>query len=647
MGRETTRDDLKLRDVQTINYHARGVRVTVLCSQGKRLADACRCACRVSHTPAETLQFTRITDRSISWLVGSALADARRLAVAVLVVAAGAAACTRSPESQTASAADRPLTRGGELVASQRTEPANYNRYFEAAAAAELLAQLTHAKLVKVNRATDELEPALAESWSTTDGVTYTLKLRPNVRFSDGTPFTSGDVLFSFSAAYDAPGSQLAQVLKVGDKRLTVSSSGPETVTVTFPERYAPALRLLDNLPILPKHKLEAALNAKAMREAWTPSRPVSEIAGLGPFVLTEHTSGQRMVLMRNPHYWRRDAQGTQLPYLDRITLVLVDDQSVEALRLEAGAIDVMANADLQPERYLRFKQLASQGRLQLIDGGPALDANVLWFNLAASPERKPWMQKREFRQALSYAVDRQAIANAVYFGAATPVYGPITPRNSTWIAPSTPTYPYDRAKSVQLLAAIGLHDRNADGLLDDAAGRPVRFSILLRQGSSIRERTATLLQDQWKAVGVGVDIVGLDMSAIVQRWQKHDYDTIFHGFDASTTDPATNLDFWLSSGTMHFWNPAQQTPASDWERRIDELMRQQASLASLPERQRLFAEVQRIFGEELPALYFVVPKLTFAASSRVKNLRPAPQNPHFLWSADTIAVSGPAQNPR
>jgi peptide/nickel transport system substrate-binding protein len=205
------------------------------------------------------------------------------------------------------------------------------------------------------------------------------------------------------------------------------------------------------------------------------------------------------------------------------------------------------------------------------------------------------------------------------------------------------PSYPYDRAKAGELLARIGLRDRNGDGILDDGANRPVRLSILLRQGSSIRERTAALLQDQWKAVGVGVDIVGLDMGAVVQRWQRHDYDTIFHGFDASATDPALSLDFWLSSGSMHFWNPAQPKPASDWERRIDELMRKQASIPSLEERQRLFADVQQIFGEELPALYFVVPKLTFAASARVRNLRPAPQNPHFLWSADTIAVSGPA----
>jgi peptide/nickel transport system substrate-binding protein len=619
--------------------------VTILCLQAKRLADLRLKDARVALTLGETLQTEQISDRSINWLVGSVLAGCRLFSVAI-VLGAVAAGCTRTNQTSSTSGATASPARGGEIVASQRTEPTTYNRYFENTAATELVAQLTQAKLVRVNRATDDLEPALAESWTSADNLTYTLKLRRDVKFSDGTPFSSDDVLFSFRAAYEAPGSVLAHVLKIGDKPLTIRAESGDSVTVTFPEKFAPALRLLDSLPILPRHKLEAAFNAKTMKEAWTPARPVTDMAGLGPFVLTEHLSGQRMVFTRNPHYWGRDPNGVQLPYLDRMTLVVVDDQSVEALRLESGATDLMANADIQPESYLRFKQLASQGRVQLIDGGPALDANVLWFNLApVTVDRKPWMRKREFRQAVSYAVDREAIANTVYFGAATPIYGPVTPRNRTWVTASVPTYPVDRAKAKQLLAGIGLLDRNGDGLLDDSAGRPVRFSILLRQGSSIRERTATMLQDQLKAVGIGVDIVGLDMGAVFQRWMKHEYDSIFHGFDASATDPAMNLDFWFSSGGSHFWNPSQPTPATPWERRIDELMREQASSSSMQDRQRIFSDVQRIFGEELPALYFVAPKLTFAAAARVQNLHPAPQNPHFLWSADTIAVSGPPRN--
>jgi peptide/nickel transport system substrate-binding protein len=275
-----------------------------------------------------------------------------------------------------------------------------------------------------------------------------------------------------------------------------------------------------------------------------------------------------------------------------------------------------------------------------LIDGGIGLDPNVLWFNLKPRPHvGKPWMLRKEFRQALSHAADRQAIVNTVYLGAAVPVHGPVTPRNTTWFSASTPVYPHDPAKARQLLASIGLRDGNGDGMLEDAAGRPVRFSLLVQAGH-LRERVATMLQEHFRAVGLGTDVVGLEGRAIFERWAKGDYDSVFHAFQVSATDPALTPDFWMSSSPSHVWHPSQPVPATPWERRMDELMMKQASAASLEERQRLFAEVQRIFGEELPALYFAVPKVTIAASRRVLNLHPAPQIPQLLWAADSIGVS-------
>lgn len=558
----------------------------------------------------------------------------------LLAAAILAGGCRGSSPGDAPQTSESATPRGGELVASLRSEPGNYNRYFEALAATELVSMLTHDRLVRVDRATDELQPALAESWSTSDGLVYTLKLRPGVRFSDGAPFTSADVVFSVRAAYDAPGSVIGSGFRVGGKPLTVTAVDPQTVTVAFPQPFAPALRLLDNLAILPKHKLQAAFDAKRMREAWTPSKPLTDIAGLGPFVLSEHVAGQRLSLARNPHYWRRAADGTPLPYLDRLTLVIIPDQNAEAVRLESGAIDLMANADIRPDDHARFRQLRDRGALQLIDGGIGLDPNVLWFNLKPGAAAKPWMHRREFRQALSFAADRQAIADTVYLGAAVPVHGPITPRNATWFSPAVPVYPHDPARARRLLASIALRDANGDGMLEDASGRPVRFSMLVQQGHAIRERTASALQAQFKAVGVGVDVVALDGGAVFQRWLKGDYDSVFHGFQVSANDPAMTPDFWLSSSPQHFWNPSQREPETPWERRMDELMAQQAAASSLAERQRLFAEVQRILGEELPVLHFVVPKVTIAASTRVRNLHPAPQIPQLLWAADRLAVS-------
>jgi len=546
----------------------------------------------------------------------------------------------RGPQTTEASHADR-IARGGELIASVRSDPSSYNRYVQSGAATDLVALLTQARLVRVNRATDDLEPWLAESWTTSaDGLTFTLKLRQAL-FSDGVPFTADDVLFSFQAAYDdRVQSSLKASLEAGGQPLKVSAPDRSTVVIQFPVPFAAGLRLLDNLPILPKHKLAAALDAGRLADEWTAARPLDTIAGLGPFVLTEHISGQRLVFARNPHYFRHDAKGTQLPYLDRLTVAIIGEQNAEALRLQAGEIDLMSSGEIRPPDYAAFKKLESEGRLRLYEIGTSLDPDFLWFNLsgknATSPGRALLAQKA-FRQAVSYGVDRQAIADSVYLGAAVPIYGPVSPGNVTWFSPDVPIRTYDVTRARALLASLGLVDRDGDGMLETAAGAPVRFSMLSQAGH-IRGRTAAVIKSQLQQIGVGVDLVTLDPGGIVKRFGDGDYDSIYFGIQASSTDPSLNLDLWLSSGHNHFWNPGQRVPATEWEKRIDELMQEQSQARDLAQRKRAFADVQRILGEELPIIYFVAPRVTIATTPRVLGPTPVLQLPQLLWSADTLA---------
>ena len=529
-------------------------------------------------------------------------------------------------------------------MASFRSAFTTYNRYVDPNATGDLLALLTQAPLVRVDRATDRLEPWLAESWTESpDGLTYTLKLRQGVTFSDGTPFTSADVLFSFQVISD-PRTQppaLSDAILVGGKPVVVEAPDPGTVVLRFPEKFAPGLRLVDSVPILPKHKLETAFAAGNFSEAWGAATPPADLAGLGPFVVSEHVAGERLVLARNPHYWRKDAAGVQLPYLDKLTVLIIPDQNTEALRMEAGEVDLMSNADIRPEDYSAFKRVSDEGRLRLIEGGIGLDPNLLWFNLApahAADPRSPWLRSAALRQAISCAIDRDAIVNAVFLGAAVPVYGPITPANKAWYTPPAAPCVHDVARAKALLASVGLTDRDGDGMLEDATGRPAQFSLLSQKGHTIRERTSSMIQQQLRAVGITVDLVMLDAGGIPRRWMQQDYDAIYFGVQSSATDPGLNMQFWLSSGYLHFWNPGQGKPATDWERQIDDLFRRQTATADMAERRRLFAEAEGIFSEQLPGIYLVAPRTIIAVSARVANPTPAPQIPQLLWSADTLA---------
>lgn len=575
------------------------------------------------------------------------MARALRRTAVVAVLVAGAAAAIWLPAHRRAvrpppTPASAEAHRGGTLVVSLRSEPPTYNRHVSPTAAVDALSLLTQAKLIRVNRATGDVEPGLAERWTVSpDGRTITLALRQGVTFSDGAPFTSADVVFSFEALYDPDvESVLASGVKVQGRPLQISAPDPTTVVVTLPAPFTPGLRLLDNVPILPRHQLEAALAHHTFRDAWGLSTPAGSMAGLGPFVLTEHVPGQRLTLTRNPHYWRRVGDA-QLPYLDRVVFEIVSTQDAEILRLESGSLDMLTQADVRPEDYAALRRLRDRGALSLADVGIGVDPNMLWFNLAPPRARSvpAYLKRAEFRQAISCAVNRDAIVSSVYLGAAVPLYGPITPGNRVWYSDDVPKYVYDPARARALLAGLGLEDRNQDGALEDASGEPVRFSILTQRGH-IRERTAAVIQEQLRHVGITVDIAALDPGSIFQRWSAGDYDSIYFGFQANSLDPANNLDFWLSSGSTHVWNPNQPSPATAWERTVDDLMQKQAAAPTLDERRRLFTAVQRLFGENLPAIYFVAPRLSVATSRRVGGTQPVLLDPKVLWNSDALFVT-------
>src|SRR5579863_6950600 len=273
---------------------------------------------------------------------------------------------TRSKPSTVLKVSENEPSPGGKLVASFRAEPTTFNRLVASRAAEQLMTLLTQATLLRVDPVSHQVEPRLATTWtSSADKLTWTLKLRDGVEFSDGVPFTAADVVFTFDALYDP--------------RL---ASDDRTVTLTFPSPFGPGLRVLDGLPILPRHKLAAALAAGRLRETWGRSTPPSDVVGLGPFVLAENTPGQALRFTRNPHYWATDDRGRALPYLDEVDIEIVPSQDAEMLRLESGDVDV-PNDFIRPEDIAPLRALASKGQVSLNEGGVGVDPNALWFDLA------------------------------------------------------------------------------------------------------------------------------------------------------------------------------------------------------------------------------------------------------------------------
>ena len=183
--------------------------------------------------------------------------------VAAAIAAAALLYYFRKPGDTTTPQSAR-VERGGQIVGSMRSEPRSFNRLLARDATTDMVSRLLQARLIRINRSTFEVEPWLAERWeSTPDGLTHTFHLRPNLTWSDGAPFSSADVVFSLEAALDPRvKSAVAAEMSVGGQPIRASAPDVNTVVFTFASPAGPGVRILDGLPIMPKHKLAGALRS-------------------------------------------------------------------------------------------------------------------------------------------------------------------------------------------------------------------------------------------------------------------------------------------------------------------------------------------------------------------------------------------------
>jgi peptide/nickel transport system substrate-binding protein len=465
--------------------------------------------------------------------------------------------------------------------------------------------RLTTATLVRVNRSSDELEPWLAESWIEDPGhLIYMVKLRPGLLSAAGAPLTSADVVLALAS------------LSANGQPVGVRAIDPLTVEITFNAPFAPGLRLLDLYPI----------------------------AGFGPYVEGAAKSGIR-TFRRNPNYWRKAPDGSALPYVDEIVLSEARLKSSPA-GTSSPASEDFAEAPVRAEDVEAIKKLEQDGKLRLYELGPGLDGEALW--IAAAPPNageRPWLTSDAFRLAISTAVDRREYCKQVFYGACDPMSGPVSPVNLRWFNPDFPLGGGDPKLARAMLEEQGLRDRNGDGLLDDAMRKALRFTVLIRRDVSSSARAAQFLAATLKTIGVQMDVTPLDEAAFAARRQKGNYDAMYDRIEVRDTDPAMNLDFWLSSGARHVWHDAtpfdsaQGRRIADWERQIDQLMLKNAGTFNRADRLQAFVDAQKIYLQHMPAIFFGTPRVRIATGMRTLNATPSPLRPHLLWNAENLAA--------
>ncbi len=576
------------------------------------------------------------------------------LAVIVASVAVALAQQTHSNEELLALSGEAGSS-GGRMVVSLRAEPKTLNPVVATDAPSQEVIGTMQADLVHINRATHLTEPALAKSWKvSSDGLDYTLTLRQGLRFSDGEPLDAEDVLFTLRVYLDegvhAPQRDL---LIVGGKPITVTKINAQTLVFHFAKPYGVGERVFDGLAILPRHLLEKTYQEGKLGQIGSLSTPANQWAGLGPFRLKEYVAGQRLILERNPYYWKTDTQGHRLPYLNELVFLFVPSADAQVLRFQSGETDVISRLGAE-----NFSVLARQQRgYTMADAGPGLEYNFLFFNLndlgdKTAPEtarKQKWFRDVQFRQAVSAAVDREAIVRLVYQGRGAALWGPVTPGNRRWIDAAIPHPARSLDKARQLLRDAGFrwtNEAQGEPALVDAEGKPVEFSVLTSSSNADRTKMATLIQDDLKQLGMRVQVVPLEFRSLIDRvTQSKEYDACVLGLVSFDADPNSDINVWLSSGGTHLWNPSQEHPATPWEAEMDRLMVAQLTATNSEQRKKLYDRVQEILAENQPMIFLASPDILVGAKNTIGNFHPAVLEPYVLWNVDQLYLRSGAEN--
>jgi peptide/nickel transport system substrate-binding protein len=510
-----------------------------------------------------------------------------------------------------------------------RSEPKTFDPLLVEDARSETIRYLTGGVLIRIDRRTQQLTPELAASWNVdTGGRRIRFTLRPSVKFSDGTPFSADDVAFTMKRLLDPQThSPAADAFRSSDAPPQVAVSSPLAVSILFGAPVAGLERLFDQVAI------ESAKS------------PHGIAAVLGPYALAEHRAGAEILLERNPHYWKTDASGARLPYIDRVRIEIQQNSDIELVRFRRGEIDLIDTLD--PDA---FDELSRSAPRSVRDSGASLDAEMLWFNQASNSPlpayKQAWFRATAFRRAVSEAINRVDICRIVYRGHASPAEGPVSPANRFWFNASLKPHPYDVASARRRLEGEGFRLRGVS--LYDRDGHAVEFSVITNAGNRNRERIATMIQQDLAAIGIRLNVVTLDFPSLIERiGQSFNYEACLLGLTNFDLDPSAQMNVWLSSAANHQWNPNQKQPATAWEAEIDKLMREQAADIRPEVRKRAFDRVQQIVSDEAPFLYLVTKHALTAISPDVQNASPVPLTPRAFWNVELLRKAIPTQGSR
>ncbi|HBY97255.1 MAG TPA: hypothetical protein DEP84_25505 [Chloroflexi bacterium] len=447
---------------------------------------------------------------------------------------------------------------------------------------AQEVADLVNEPLVRINEqleyvpALAEEVPSLENGGISADGLTYTFKLRKDVKWHDGAPFTSNDVKFTYDMLVNP---DVPVRGRVGWNQIDkVDLPDDHTIVFHFKTVDAPFLDRVSIVTILPEHILGKVPAKDLVTNDWFKTNN----PGLGPFKLVEWKPGNYIMVERNPDYYR---QGE--PYLDKIVLKIITDANTLTNQLETGEVDI------------RFRMLNDQ--VPVVKQMPNVDLVttnstspwLIWVN-----NQDPRLGEKNVRLALNYGFDRKALTGTLLKGLVQPAYDLIPPTSWAYSDSAVLKYDYNPDKARQLLEEAGWKP-GGDGIREKD-GQKLSFDLLNIAGEQERVQILSFIQQEWKDIGIAVNIKNADVATMWgNALPKGTYDMAY-SYSGRLADPADMAQHYLCP---------EKKPTTNWGRYCnaelnDVLLKAQAT-TDRSQRKTDYSQALKVTTED-PAYVFI-----------------------------------------
>ena len=530
---------------------------------------------------------------------------------------------------------------GSEIVTTLIGEgPKTFNPWESRDNTSSQMSGLIFDSLVSTDVVTGEIIPKLAKKIEISkDKKKYKIFLRKGVKWTNGEELDADDVVFTWNEIIfkGLGNTSTRDSLYINNELPKIKKIDSHTVEFETPEPFAPFLRMLET-PIANKKQMQELLKKNKGNFTLIFSSNVNpeEIVSSGPFILQEYKPAQRVVFKRNPNYYFVNSKFQRLPYIDKYIFQIVADQNTEILKFESNESDVL---NLTGDNVAKFVENKKNSDYKIYNLGPTSSTLFIAFNLNdrkdkngkfyVEEKKQRWFQDKNFRTAIDYAIDREAIIQNVASGVGAPLFTPES-LNSIYLNKKIAKgHLQNTEKSLEYLKKSGFYlDKN--NILHDKYDNIVEFELLTNAGNLEREIIGVMIKQDLAEIGIKVNFKPIEFNTLVNRITNTlNFETIVLGLTGSTLEPHGGKNVWASNGALHFFNKKNKNENNknilNFEKELDSIFEKGALCLDFNERKKFYDRYQEIIYDEKPIIYLYSPLNIVAVRNDIRNLHPTP----------------------